>query len=337
MQHFKLYGLGDTNSSCDPAAAAGAWYDPVSLVAQAQCTFSSTDTTSFDNCSTQADSDQNYAAIQSQLATVDAWTPTSEYFTASDAQAIVTQQANLVSQALSYLQNVITACGTAPGCQSGGLLSQMQANLTANSNDATNVMTRAQTISTAIANSQSSLSAALPGSTAYVQISGFKSWIQDSLLAIAQAIHASLVVECQMPGWSSAIGAVVSAFQAFANFAMQLVGIAENVINLAVTAGKAILTTANAGIGFIGWITQYWWLTLLAVGAGFFVWYKRGWIVDKIFRRKPAPAMAGLRGFLPAAKYEVDGRPFDDKRRAQAMAKLLSSQYGHIVRVQRVG
>src|SRR5271165_5842894 len=102
--------------------------DPSTTIGQAFCLAEGQDTSSYTNCSNQADTNPNYLAVDAQLQQVAAWTPTSDYFNPSDIQALVQQQQNLINQALSYLSSVGTACGAALGCQSGSLVSQMQAN-----------------------------------------------------------------------------------------------------------------------------------------------------------------------------------------------------------------
>lgn len=303
MIQRQLLGLGDAPSGCDPN----------SLWSLALCPSSD----SYTQCSTQADNDPNYLAVQAQLQQVNNWTPTSDYFNPSDIQALVQQQQALVSQALTYIQSVGNACAPAPGCQSGDLVSQVQSNLAPGSS----VMTRAQTLLSTANSAQSGISAIV--GSGYVQVSGLKSWVQDSLLAIAQAIHAGLVIECQMPGWASLAGIVVSGFQSFASFAMSIVGVAANVVQDAVQAGTAIVKTAAVGGSVLDWILTNLplvaGLAILGVG-GFFVYKHR----ERIFRRRGG--VAGLRDY--EVRHEGRSYFFPTKSRAKAQVKLLEREYG---------
>jgi hypothetical protein len=259
-----LQGLGDTNSTCDPAGG---------MIAAMNCVIQGVDTSSYTSCSSQADNDPSYTAVDAQLQAISSWNPTG-WYNASDIQQVVAQQQSLVNQALSVLQQVGNACGVAPGCESGSLVAQMQANLTANPNDGTNVMTRAQNYLAAASQAQSGASSIL--SSGYVNAPGFKQWVQDSLLAVESAIHASLVIECMMPGWSSMLGSVVSGFNSFVNFVASIVGVAANVVQGAVSAGKVVVNAVETTGGIIGWILNNIPLVLgiIVVGAGGFYGYR---------------------------------------------------------------
>lgn len=321
---LQIQGLGDTQSgNCDPSTVIG----------KAYCLLEGQDTSGYSQCSTQADNDPSYQAVDSQLQQIASWNPTG-YFNPSDIQAVIQQQQALANNALQVLQSVGAACGTAPGCQSGDLVSQMQYNLTLNPGDSTNVMTRAQNYLSAASQAQSG-AAAIAGSN-YVYAPGFKQWVQDSLIAIESAIHAALVIECQMPGWVSLLGGVVSGLQSFVGFVMSIAGVAANVVQTAVAAGKTIVNATEAATGIIGFL----WnnplvLAGIAVALGLGTWYvwrhqeRLKYGVGKRFGRKSfTPAVAGLRDIGPADRYEVEGRLFSTAKQAKAAAALISDQYG---------
>jgi len=231
------------------------------------------------------------------------------------------------------------------------VIAQMQASLTANGTGT--VMDVANQISAAVSSAQSSASA-ITG-TAYVEVTGFKGWIQRSITAVGDAIHAAIVVQCQIPSWVAALDAVNSALQSFVALVQGVVAIGSDVVSAAVAAGTAVVQTVDAGIGITGFLFNHIWLLipLAIVGVGgWFAWKHRAWLRAKLEREhfiahgRALPGTAGLgrrrrrrgrglRDFGPAAKYEVDGQRFDSKKRAEAMARQLTREYGHPVHVRR--
>jgi hypothetical protein len=282
MQHYQMNGLQDvTSSDCDPSTLFG----------QIACAALGQDTSSYTNCSSQADNDPRYTSVTSQLQQVSNWTPTSDYFNPSDIQALVAQQQNLINQALAYLNSVGAACSAAPGCESGSLVSDMQSNLGPGSN----VANGAAQLLQAAGQAQSSLTAVVK--QGYVQVTGLTSWIQNSLNAVSDAIHAGLVIECQMPSWASLAGDVINGFQSFVNFVMGIVAVAANVVQAGVAAGTAVLQVAGNVGGILDWLLSN--LPIVSgfviLGAGGFFAYKhREWLKTKFSRKRSAP-IAGLR------------------------------------------
>lgn len=290
MQHYQLAGLG-AGLGDDTTSAWSGCCDASTLLGQACCAATGQDTSTYTSCSAQADADPRYTTIDAQLQTVANWTPQSDYFNPSDIQSLVSQQQNLINQALAYIGSVGSSCAVAPGCESGSLVSQMQSNLGPGSD----VANGAAQLLAAASQAQSSLSAVVK--QGYVQITGLKTWIQNSLQAVEQAIHAGLVIECQMPGWASLAGVVISAFTSFVNFVMSIVAVAATVVQNAVTAGAAVVNVAGNVGGALDWILSNLpiasGLVILGVG-GYYAYKHRDYLRAKFGKR--SVAVAGLRG-----------------------------------------
>lgn len=335
MLAFKLDGLGDAAANCA---------SPL-LVNQLQCmasggTSASADSTIYSNCASQADSDPRYTVVQNQHSIVSAWTPTSDYYNPSDVQSVVAQQAALAQQAISMLQQANSACGSAQqGCSI--VAAQAINQLTVDPNNVSNVMTQAQQISAAISSAQSS-AAAIAGA-AYVEVDGFKSWIQRSINAIGDGIHAAIVIQCQIPGWVAALDPLSNALQAFANFVSQVEAVAADAVSAAVATGAALVKTVSVGLGITGWLFNH--IVLVAGAAllltgGFFA-YKHRDRIRGYFGKRTAQvagvrrALRGSSGFGPYLVKNGAEYRFEDAKRAKAHAKTLSREYGEHVCVTK--
>jgi hypothetical protein len=273
-------------------------------------------------CSDAADQDPQYAALNA--IDLSGWSPTG-YYNSSDIRAIVAQQQALLLAAQSLLTATASQCSNAPGCQSGDLLGQMQYNITV-------AQTAAQGYLNGANQADTNLSAALAGS-GYVVAPSLKDWCEQSIQAATSSVHAALVVQCMMPSWASGLANVVQLTTNFASLVGTIAGVAADVVQTAVAAGKAVGNVAASAFDLLGWFSSNMPLVIGVVGLGLvgLFAYKRRDRIKAYFARPGSPAVAGF------GDYEVHhgGRVymFPTAKRARAQAKLLEHEYGGRARV----
>jgi len=196
----------------------------------------------YSDCAAQAD--QQTAPIDAQTYDIaQNWHP-SGYYDPEALRDIVTKQQALITSAQSTLAQAIVDCTNAVGCGS-------VADLNDSSDLLNTVSVQAQNYLDAITNAEQSLSAAVQ--TVYVIAPGVKTWVEDTLTYVSSAMHNASVVECQMPWWASALGALVNLAADFVAACKVVLGVAADVAQAAIDTGKAVGVAAAETVSIIAW------------------------------------------------------------------------------------
>jgi hypothetical protein len=276
-------------------------------------------------CTAAADQDPTYMALDA--IDLSGWSPTG-YYNSSDIRSIVAQQQSLMASAQSVLTAALNQCNNAPGCDSG-VLGQMQYNITV-------AQTAAQGYLNGANQADTSLSAAVAGS-GYVVAPSLKDWCEQSIQAAMSAVHAAFVVQCMMPGWASAASDLAQQTTSFASFVGTIVGVAADIVQAAMKAGKAVGNVAAGAFDFVAWLSSNAPLVTGAVGLGLLglFAYKRRDRIKGYFGRRKSTAVAGSRRSLGDHEVHHGGKvySFPTRSRAKAQAKLLEREYGGHARV----